>query len=695
MMSSPSVVRHRNVDALAGSISIVSDPRRKEQLAKLAKQGAKQIKATVVASSPTNKQRVFSIKEKIYCLFDPSATMPSRAFATASTGIAILILFLILVSVAVFMIASLPRFEGRSSPALDGLEMGCVMVFTIEFTARFATTPDRHGFITDIHNWIDIAAVLPFWIEAVLQLTGLGGEGAGTSFVVLRLLRLVRVLRVFKLGQYSRPLQMVLFTLARSVTALSLLVFLLGIGTVLFSSLLFIAEQSENGQSFDEKKRMWVRKNGDRSPFQSIPHCFWWAMVTLTTVGYGDDVPTSLPGKLVGSLCILVGLLVVAFPVILISHNFQQVMSEVEQVEREHLEREGSMQAVLSGLLPGEGDSRPAQLSGLAHDGGLDEVMMLPPGVLSRTESGTQGPQSTGGSGGTLGRQQAWGRAEEQHPQNPLNSPGLDLSTPRSPGGTLVFNSKGAEWPPLGTPVANFRYDQRGKPKTIFFHGLIGDLPQFRYDPLFLPLTNTVGEIDVIRRSNEQAGHHFIHFEICLDTERAQSQCLDVAARSGLGTKRLGLRGSGLCCSRQLRRVTLRVPHLPDGCSLSNDVWFHPNLVIPIHVRTRSAETLGLLLRVIPDLTLHFTCVWAESHSLTRQVTEAAIDAAVLAGVLSPEEAVQKRMQLSSDSDEVFEVSVPLRQVVQPPEKGSGEVGSTGAEHQDSVLYEDLKEALS
>ena len=126
------------------------------------------------------------------------------------------------------------------------------------------------------------------------------------SFTVLRVIRLVRVFRIFKLSRHSKGLQILGQTIHASMRELGLLIFFLFICVILFSSAVYFAETG-----------------GDReSDFLSIPHAFWWAVVTMTTVGYGDMHPIGEWGKLVGSMCAIAGVLTIALPVPVIVSNF-------------------------------------------------------------------------------------------------------------------------------------------------------------------------------------------------------------------------------------------------------------------------------------------------------------------------------------------------------------------------------------
>jgi len=210
--------------------------------------------------------------------------------------------------------AALGRFEIDDRPSFGEpffvLETACIVWFALELAVRFAFCPDHIAFFRDIMNVIDFLAIMPYFISLVTYAVGDAWELSSqpSSFAILRVIRLVRVFRIFKLSRYSKGLQILGLTIRASLRELGLLIFFLIICVVLFSSAVYFAEADLQAEGL--------------SHFTSIPDAFWWAVVTMTTVGYGDMRPVGPWGKLVGSLCAIAGVLTIALPVPVIVSNF-------------------------------------------------------------------------------------------------------------------------------------------------------------------------------------------------------------------------------------------------------------------------------------------------------------------------------------------------------------------------------------
>ncbi|KAM7537649.1 hypothetical protein Aperf_G00000067759 [Anoplocephala perfoliata] len=186
------------------------------------------------------------------------------------------------------------------------IETVCIIWFTFELMIRFASCPQKAVFFKNIMNFIDIVAIIPYFITlGTVIADDSKRQNQAMSLAILRVIRLVRVFRIFKLSRHSKGLQILGQTLKASIRELGLLVFFLLISVILFSSAVYFAEV-----------------DAEKTFFRSIPDAFWWAVVTMTTVGYGDMRPVTVGGKLVGSLCAIAGVLTIALPVPVIVSNF-------------------------------------------------------------------------------------------------------------------------------------------------------------------------------------------------------------------------------------------------------------------------------------------------------------------------------------------------------------------------------------
>lgn len=220
---------------------------------------------------------------------------------------------LILLSVGTSCALTLPQFdkeyrdaEGPSAPARDHtadiifntIDFFCGIWFTFELLLRIVFCPRRRVFFRQVTNWIDILSVMPFYLRI---LDPEGGSPIADALLMIRLLRLFRFFRLL----YG--LQILLHTLKASSYELGLLLLILFIPVILFSSIIYYIERTMDGL---------------HTKFRSIPESFWWSLITMTTIGYGDMTPNTWVGKIIGGACAICGLLVVALPISIIGSNF-------------------------------------------------------------------------------------------------------------------------------------------------------------------------------------------------------------------------------------------------------------------------------------------------------------------------------------------------------------------------------------
>lgn len=212
-------------------------------------------------------------------------------------------LFMILASVASMCAWSVVK--DKNNKYIQGFEYAFCAWFTLEFGARLLFCPDKIAFFKEIMTWVDLISLLPFYENIIL--------GSG-RLNFLRAVRLIRTFRALKVFAFTSGLQIIVQSLKASFRELILLLIILLIPVVVFSSVLFEIETKDPSQP----------------DFQNIPEAFWWAIITMTTVGYGDMVPKTIPGRIIGGVCAIFGVLIVALPVSVIGNNFSTYYSHAQ-----------------------------------------------------------------------------------------------------------------------------------------------------------------------------------------------------------------------------------------------------------------------------------------------------------------------------------------------------------------------------
>jgi len=298
---------------------------------------------TLLESSKYYPRWLQEIRGVIYLTFE---IPESSAFAKFTS---IFILVVILLSICCFIFETVQKWKDMQF--WNNMEIFSTVVFTIEYVLRFWTCPvygkyTYFKFFISPMNLLDIAAIIPFYIEVVLS-----GLVSVKGLRVLRTVRLIRLFRVFKLGRYNSGMMLMIGAVSNSMPALSILCFFLIVGVVLFSSLLFYAERlscpntsewtsdrmetyrmacdaSSTGWSSSFRGELCCDDYGSQRDFPSIAHTGWWSMVTMTTVGFGGQVPRTIQGKLIGVMSMLVGILLISLPVAIVGNKFQEVFDQ-------------------------------------------------------------------------------------------------------------------------------------------------------------------------------------------------------------------------------------------------------------------------------------------------------------------------------------------------------------------------------
>jgi voltage-gated potassium channel len=218
------------------------------------------------------------MKQRIKDIIEINDTKASKIFA-------IFIQVLILISIVTFTIETIPDLKPQTRSILYAVEVFSVIVFTIEYILRIYVTDKKLKFVFSFFGIIDLLAILPFYLSF------------GVDLRSLRALRFLRLFRILKLVRYNRAMN----HFASAIKSAKEEIFLF-----LFITIILIYFSAVGIYYFENKAQP--------EHFSSIFDSLWWAIVTLTTVGYGDVYPITVGGKVFTFFILLIGLGIVAIP---------------------------------------------------------------------------------------------------------------------------------------------------------------------------------------------------------------------------------------------------------------------------------------------------------------------------------------------------------------------------------------------
>ena len=236
-----------------------------------------------------NKQNTVGFKKNLYEIIFKADTPAGKAFD-------VILIICILASVGVVMADSVTDIHEKYGRLLYACEWGFTVLFTIEYVLRLICVPSKIRYAASFFGIVDLLAILPTYLGVFMR---------GLSYLkVIRILRVLRVFRVLKLGNHVKQADLLRDALYASRQ--KIIVFLCFVLTlvVIIGALMYTIETPNPEDT----------AVGNQSGFTNIPQSVYWAIVTLTTVGYGDIAPQTTTGKALAAMVMLLGYAIIAVP---------------------------------------------------------------------------------------------------------------------------------------------------------------------------------------------------------------------------------------------------------------------------------------------------------------------------------------------------------------------------------------------
>ena len=236
-------------------------------------------------------------RRRLHDIIYESNTAAGKAFDIA-------LLIAILSSICVVMLDSIESWHNNYGHIFHVLEWVFTILFTIEYILRLVSILKPWLYVFSFIGFIDLLAIIPSYLSIFYA--------GAQSLLVLRALRLLRVFRIFKLTRFLSEMQFLGSAVKGSLRKISIFLMIVVMLVIIFGSIMYLVENRENG-------------------FSNIPESIYWAVVTITTVGYGDISPATPAGKFVTSIIMLLGYGIIAVPTGIITTELTMSSKRKEQ----------------------------------------------------------------------------------------------------------------------------------------------------------------------------------------------------------------------------------------------------------------------------------------------------------------------------------------------------------------------------
>jgi voltage-gated potassium channel len=221
-----------------------------------------------------------SWRDRLHEVIYESNTLAGKAFDVS-------LLFLILFSTLIVILDSVPKWHTRYGDLFYTLEWIFTAIFTVEYVLRLISIRQPSKYVFSFLGIVDLLAIIPSYLSIFFA--------GAQSLLVFRALRLLRVFRIFKLSHFLSEMRFLGIAISGSLRKISIFMMIVVMLVIILGSIMYLVEGGTNG-------------------FTSIPESIYWAVVTITTVGYGDITPATTLGKFVASLIMLIGYGIIAVP---------------------------------------------------------------------------------------------------------------------------------------------------------------------------------------------------------------------------------------------------------------------------------------------------------------------------------------------------------------------------------------------
>lgn len=267
-------------------------------------------------------------REKIFVIIFGTDTRAGKTFD-------VILLWMIILSVTAVVLESVSSIRDAHHHVFVSTEWFFTIIFTMEYLLRIYSTPRPLKYMTSFFGIIDLLAILPTFLGLIFDQT--------TFLLTFRALRLLRMFRVLKLGRYIKEAGILVHALQNSIYKIIVFFGAVLSLVLILGSIMYLVEGEKNG-------------------FTSIPQSIYWAIVTITTVGYGDIAPSTVMGKILASIAMLMGYSIIAVPTGILTVEIGKA------AKKEKDNRQGSCKNC--GHSPHDPDARYCKICGTPLDRG-------------------------------------------------------------------------------------------------------------------------------------------------------------------------------------------------------------------------------------------------------------------------------------------------------------------------------------